>query len=299
VATAVPIKTPKHRVNFLILASDNDSKMIPSNTKLSATSGVFPNTQVMIFISYDPVHQQVYMISIPRDLWVPIPGYGYNKVSLAAGSANIQGAINTVQANFGVSIDHYAWVGLFGFIKIINSVGGVDINVIHPMVENDFPDDIDNPQNPYAYRRFFIAPGPVHLDGETAELYVRARHSDLLSDFGRSQRQQQVLLALRKKVQQRVDAGDLDLASVLAQDLKGEALTDMTIPDLLGLAHSLLTLPSSHIHKWIMNNYTVDNPNERLPDGTTTDALDGNWDSIHALFACVDSDQAVTGCPGL
>ncbi|HWE60898.1 MAG TPA: LCP family protein, partial [Chloroflexota bacterium] len=137
--TAVPLKTPKHRLNFLILASDNDSKFIASGTKLSATSGVFPNTQVMIFVSYDPVSNQVYMISIPRDLWVQIPGYGYNKISLAAGYGDISAAINTVEANFGVSIDHYAWVGLFGFIKIINSVGGLDVNAIHPMVENDFP----------------------------------------------------------------------------------------------------------------------------------------------------------------
>jgi len=299
--TAVALRTPEHRLNFLILGSDSDAKFIASGTKLT-TSSVFPNTQIMIFVSYDPVHQQLYMISIPRDLWVQIPGYGYNKISLAAGYGNITAVINVVQASFGVSIDHYGWVGLFGFVKIVDSLGGIDINVAHPMVENDFPDDIDNPRNPYAYRRMFIAPGPQHLDGETTELYVRARHGDASGDFGRSQRQQQVLLALKRKVQRRIGAGDFDVGSILAQDLRGEALTDMTIPELLSVAHSVLGLPSGHIHRWVLSptaGYTTENNKEQLATGGVTDAVDPNWGRILPLFACVDSDQAARGCSGL
>ena len=243
--TAPAIKTPKNRVNFLILASDNDSKLIAAGTNLTSTSVVFPNTQVMIFVSFDPVHKQAYVISIPRDLWVTIPGYGDNKIDTASGYANIDGAIKTVEYNFGVNIDHYAWVGLNGFIKIIDSIGGIDVNVLHPMVENDFPDDVQQPDHPFAYRRFFIPPGPQHLDGQTAELYVRARHSDRQSDFGRSQRQQQVLLLIKQKLQRRLAAGDYDLLPLITQDLKSEAITDIQIPELLGLAHSLLGLKAA------------------------------------------------------
>lgn len=296
IPTALRIRTPGNRVNFLILASDNDSKFVQVGTRLSATSGVFPNTQVMIFVSLDPVHKQLYVISIPRDLWVTIPGYGSNKISLAAGAGNIKAAIATVEQDFGVGIDYYAWVGLRGFIRIIDSVGGIDINVIHPMVENDFPDDIQNPGNPYSYRRFFIPPGPLHMDGQTAELYVRARHSDQLSDFGRSQRQQQVLLLLKEKVQRRVRNGDFNLLALITRDLQGEALTNLHPIDILGLAGSLLGLRSGHIHRWTLPGpYTAD-AKEKAADGTEVDALAPNWALIRALFACVDSDQATAGC---
>ena len=290
--TAIPIHTPKNRVNLLVLASDNDAKN---------SSTAFPNTQVMIYLSLDPVQKQVYMISIPRDLWVPIPGWTTDKIDTATAYGDISLAIKTVEANFGVHIDHYAWVGLNGFIKIINSVGGIDINVLHPMVENDFPDDIQQPNNPYAYRRFYIPAGPQHFDGETAELYVRARHSDLLSDFGRSQRQQQTLLALKQKIEDRLKNGDFNLASLIVQDLKGEAQTDMQLPDILGLARPLLGIQRANIHQWVLTGnipYTHDQT-LTMPNGTKNDVVIPNWDAIRPLFACVDSDQASKGCPGL
>ena len=301
IPTAAPIKSPKNRVNFLILASDTDSKLGPTDTTLTNSSvGVWTNTQVMIFVSFDPVHKQAYVISIPRDLWVAIPGFGNNKIDTASGTSDIAGAINTVESNFGVTIDHYAWVGLNGFIKIIDSIGGIDVNVIHPMVENDFPDDIQQPNHPFAYRRFFIPPGPQHLDGQTAELYVRARHSDKLSDFGRSQRQQQVLLLIKQKLLRLLEAGDYNLLPLIAADLGKEAKTDLHIPELLGLGHSLLGLKASQIHRWVLTNgYTTDNPVQPLASGGTTDALEPNWDRIRPLFACVDSDQAISGCAGL
>jgi len=292
IPTAAPIKTPKNRVNFLLLASDTDSKL--------ASTGSATNTQVMIFVSFDPVHKQAYVISIPRDLWVAIPGFGYNKIDTASGFADVGGAIHTVESNFGVTIDHYVWVGLTGFIKIIDSMGGIDVNVIHPMVENDFPDDIQQPNHPFSYRRFFIPPGPQHLDGQTAELYVRARHSDSQSDFGRSQRQQQVLLLIKQKLLRLLEAGDYNLLPLIANDLGKEATTDIHVPELLGLGHSLLALKASQIHRWVLTNgYTTDNKVEPLASGGTTDALDPNWDRIRPLFACVDSDQAISGCAGL
>jgi len=93
------------------------------------------------------------------------------------------------------------------------------------MVENDFPDDIANKLNPFAYRRFFIPPGPQHLDGVTALEYVRARHSDLTGDFGRSERQQQVLVQLKTKLK---DADIFSIGPSLIESMSGEARTDMT-----------------------------------------------------------------------
>ncbi len=301
--TSPPIVSPHGRVNFLLLASDNDSKKVILNgfAGETLTNAVFPDTQSMFFVSFDTTTKQLYMISIPRDLYVTIPGYTSDKVDTASAYGNIAGSIKTVETDFGVHIDHYIWIGLQGFINVINSVGGLDVNVIHPMVENDFPDDIEQPNNPFAYRRFYIPPGPQHMDGETTELYVRARHSDGLGDFGRSQREQQVLLLIKQKLQEKVDAGDFDLASIVAQDMQHEAQTDLTLPDILGFARSILGLKSDQIHRWVLTD-TSGYDTERtitMPNGTPNDVLIPTWNKILPLFACVDSTRAAGGCPGL
>ena len=279
-ATLPPIVSPSGRINYLLLGSDNDAKNAP---------GVDPNTQVMIFVSYDTVRKQVYTITIPRDLYVPIPGFLPDKIDTAPGYDNRQLVIKTVEANFHVHIDHYAWIGLEGFINVVNSLGGVDINVMHPMVENDFPDDLNPNGGLYAIRRFFIPAGPQHLDGVTALQYVRARHADLIGDFGRSQRQQQVLLAIRKKLK----GLDLGLVPSLVQDMGDQFKTDLHVPEILSLAESTLGIPSSSIHQYYMtdgNGFATDAVNAR------GDVLLGNWPKINALFSCVMSNAAINGC---
>lgn len=279
--TLPPIVSPSGRVNFLLLGSDNDAKNAP---------GVDPNTQVIIFVSYDMVRKQVYSITIPRDLYVPIPGFLPDKIDTAPGYANRSLVVTTVEDNFHVHIDHYAWIGLQGFINVIDSLGGVDINVMRPMVENDFPDDLNPNGGLYAIRRFFIPAGPQHLDGVTTLQYVRARHGDLTQDFARSQRQQQVLLAVRKKLK------GIDLGTVpsLVQDMGDQFKTDLGIPELISLASSTLGIPSSAIHQYAMtdgNGFATDAVNAR------GDVLIGNWPKINALFSCVMSNAAINGCP--
>lgn len=280
-ATLPPIKSPTGRTNYLLLGSDNDAKNLPNTA---------PNTQSIIFVSYDSVHHQAYMISIPRDLYVPIPGFGYDKIDTAPGYDNLGLVVRTVEANFHVNIDHYAWVGLKGFINIIDSLGGVDIAVSHPIVESDFPDDLNPNTDPHGTLRFFIPAGPQHLDGITALEYVRARHADRIGDFGRSQRQQQVLLQLKQKLK----GVDLGLAPSIVQALKGEFKTDLTIPEMLGLGRTMLGLKSTDIHQFRMTDtggYVTD---RTLKDGNQV--LMPSWDRVNALFQCVMSDKAYLGC---
>ena len=123
---------PRRRINFLILGSDNDSKF---------ASYAAPLTQVMIVLSIDPVSHAVTLLSIPRDFWVHIPGYRYNvgpggtvgwgKID-AASMLGFASAACTVERNFGIPIDHWVWVGLKGFIRVVDSMGGVTLDVTHP-----------------------------------------------------------------------------------------------------------------------------------------------------------------------
>jgi LCP family protein required for cell wall assembly len=229
---------PRRRINFLILGSDNDSKF---------ASYAAPLTQVMIVLSIDPVSHAVTLLSIPRDFWVHIPGYRYNvgpdgttvgwgKID-AASMLGFASAACTVERNFGIPIDHWVWVGLKGFIRVVDSMGGVAIDVTHPVIDDTYPDDLANPNDPYAYRRIYIPPGPQHLSGDAALRFVRSRHGDVQGDFGRSQRQQIVISQLRHLLMSQDGAALVALAPALLKDFQGEIKTDIASPDLATAAY--------------------------------------------------------------
>jgi polyisoprenyl-teichoic acid--peptidoglycan teichoic acid transferase len=231
--------------NILLLGSDNDQKFN------------FPDvlTQVMMVVHIDTIHDTVMMLSIPRDSWVYVPEVGgMHKIdqafALGAEQNNsfengVRLARLTIEKDYGIPIDRYAWVGLDGFSKVIDTLGGIDIDVTHPIVDDAYPEDTGNSANtPYNYQRLYLTPGPQHLDGEQALEYVRSRHADLVGDLGRTQRQQQVLEALKQR---------LKLTTVLTSiprllaDMSGYLYTDISEQELLGFALFGRTFPSNQI----------------------------------------------------
>src|SRR5205807_396402 len=110
------------------------------------------------------------------------------------------------------SVDDWVWVGLRGLVRVIDYLGGVDVTTSNPVLDDFYPADLEN-ADPYAYKRVLVLPGPQHLDGIHAMEYVRSRHGDVQEDFGRSQRQQQVLLALKAKAK---GVNPTDLPGVVA-----------------------------------------------------------------------------------
>src|SRR5438067_12866892 len=87
----------------------------------------------------------------------------------------------TVEQDYGITIDRYAWVGLSGFAKVIDTLGGVDVDVTHPIVDDIYPDDTGVHTNDlYAVKRLYIAAGLQHMNGLQALEYVRSRHADLI-----------------------------------------------------------------------------------------------------------------------
>jgi LCP family protein required for cell wall assembly len=199
----------------LLLGSDDDAKF-PADRVL---------TQSMILVRVDPGTKHATMLSIPRDLWVPIPGQrGKGKIDTAYQSGGAQAAIAAVENNFEVHVDEYVWVGLKGLIHLIDRMGGVDVVVTNPVTDDFYPADIDT-SNPYAYYRVAVLPGAVHLDGFHALQYVRSRHGDLRGDFARSERQQEVLLALKAE-SKRIGVADLP---ALASAFNGEIKTSMSL----------------------------------------------------------------------
>jgi len=205
-----PVSGPTEPFTVLLLGSDDDSKF----------AGDQFNTQSMILVRVDPITKQATMMSIPRDLWVPVEGQRYmGKISTAYQTGGVQATIATVETNFHVRVDDYIWIGLAGLIKVIDSLGGVNLVVTNPVLDDFYPADI-NTSTPYGYYRVALLPGPVHLDGVHALQYVRSRHGDLRGDFARSERQQQLLLAMKAQ-SKHINVADFpDIAAALNGEVK-------------------------------------------------------------------------------
>ncbi|HEX3607814.1 MAG TPA: LCP family protein [Candidatus Dormibacteraeota bacterium] len=267
VVGALTQRSPSDHQPFtvLLLGSDDDAKFVPGHLL----------TQSMILVRVEPSSGHVTMLSIPRDLYVPISSGGTAKIDTAYADGGAATAIATVEQDFNVHVDHYVWIGLRGLVNLIDRLGGVDVVTTNPVLDDFYPADLAG-GNPYGYQRVAVMPGAQHLSGLTAMEYVRSRHDDLREDFGRSERQQQVLLALRTRAH---TVGLTDLPDI-ASALSGEILTDLSLPevaDLLPIASGLQLGNVEHVLLLppVTSDATVDGQSVLQPD----------WDRIRERVA--------------
>ena len=158
-----------------------------------------PRSDTMILLTIDPITKTAGMLSIPRDMWVNIPGFGYSRINTAysSGEGNrLPGggpelARKTVEQFIGVPIQYYAQVDFNTFVQFIDRIGGVDIY-------NDEDLRID-PVGGGTDKIRLTCCGMRHLVGDMALAYARHRKGGE-GDFSRAQRQQKLILAIRDKV---------------------------------------------------------------------------------------------------
>jgi LCP family protein required for cell wall assembly len=233
-----PVQAPTQPFTVLLLGSDDDSKFPPDRL----------NTQSMILVRVDPSTKQATMLSIPRDLWVPIPGQGAGKISTAYQLGGAPAAVAAVESNFKVHIDDYVWIGLNGLVKLVDKLGGVNLFVTNPVMDDYFPQDLNSADDPYGYLRVAVLPGSSHLDGVHALQYVRSRHGDLRGDFARSDRQQQLLLAIKAQ------AKTLNLADLptIAGAMYGEIKTSIGLDRLRSLLAIANDFDGANIHRVVL-----------------------------------------------
>lgn len=206
------------------------------------------------------------MMSVPRDLIVTIPGYGENKVNAAyffgeyfkepGGGPAL--ALRTLSKFFNVAIDYYVTVNFEGFRTIVDTIGGVNIDVPYELDDYQYPSDDEG--DPFGILHVHFDEGWQHMDGKTALRYARTRHAD--NDFARSKRQLQVILAIRQK------ALSLDLLpsvpSIMDQ-LGGMVQTNIHLDQQLGLAQLGFGLSASSIITSSIDGEFV--TGDYLPDG--------------------------------
>ncbi len=233
-----PVEPPTQPFTVLLLGSDDDSKFVPDRV----------NTQSMILLRVDPATRQATMLSIPRDLWVQIPNHGWGKISWGYQYAGARGAIAAVESNFKVHIDDYVWIGLNGLVKLIDKLGGVNLQVTNPVMDDYYPADLNSGGDPYGYYRVAVLPGATHLDGVHALQYVRSRHGDVRGDFARSERQQQLLLAI-KAAASHLNVADLP---ALADAFNGEIKTSIGLDRLRALMSIANDFDGPNIHRVVL-----------------------------------------------
>lgn len=151
--------------------------------------GDYGRSDTMMLVSIDPDHSRINLLSIPRDTLVTLPGHGQQKINAAYAYGGPSLAKQTVAELTGLPVDYYIKVNLRGFVKLVDLVGGVDINV---------PEKMDY-EDPTQGLSIHLKPGMQHLDGQTALGYVRFR-GDPRADLGRIERQQGFLRALAAQV---------------------------------------------------------------------------------------------------
>jgi LCP family protein required for cell wall assembly len=167
-------------------------------------------TDTIIVASYKPSTKEVAMLSIPRDLIVPIPGHGWRKINnlYALAEYNDTGtggdySKQIISQIFDLQIPYYLRIDFAGFTELIDLVGGIDVNVPRTLSDTQYPiPGREEAPEDQRYEHLYIEEGQQHLDGETALKYVRSRHAQGLegSDFARAARQQLVVEALMDKV---------------------------------------------------------------------------------------------------
>jgi LCP family protein required for cell wall assembly len=235
----------------------------------------FPaRTDAIVVARIEPQTQRIALLSLERDLIVPIPGYGYQRIN----SANVLGEMyqgagggialtrRTLSSLLDTPIDYVVQVNFQGFIGAVDAIGGIMINVEHELYDPQYP-TMD-----YGYMVAHFEAGLQHMDGERALMYSRVRHMD--SNFERMRRQQAVLTAVLRRLREENILGQVQRIDHLTYALREHIQTDMSPEYMVELA-------------WAFRNFS--------PQEVERYVLDENMVSMHAL---PDDPYAMFALPG-
>lgn len=185
-------------------------------------------SDTLMVATVDPFIDRASLLSIPRDTRVYIPRYGYDKINAAYAYGNEKLTKRTVEDFLGINIDHYILIDTRSFVKIIDAIGGIDIDVEKRMRYED-PWDDDGGLHIDLY------PGMQHMDGKTAITYVRYRDEE--GDIGRIERQQKFMKACMDKL---TSPAIITKIPALATEVMAAIKTDLSTTDLIALAGTMI-----------------------------------------------------------
>ena len=202
-------------------------------------------TDTIIVASFKPSTNQVAMISVPRDLLVSIPGYGWRKVNNANAFGELdkpgQGgelAKQVIGQVFNIPVHYYVRIDFAGFKQIVDDLGGITIEVENLLDDPFYPiKGKETATTSERYEHLYLEPGRTRMNGDLALKYVRSRQGRGLegSDFARSKRQQKVLLAVKEKILSFSTLTNPYKISNLMDTLSQHLATDLKVWEILRL----------------------------------------------------------------
>jgi LCP family protein required for cell wall assembly len=231
---------PAGTLNLLVLGND-------------FRPGMGYRTDVIMLVSIHKEKGSISVISFPRDLYVTVPGWMNQRINTAFPHGGFSMMADTFEYNFGVRPTHYIMTNFQGFISIIDSLGGINVNVGSYLSDNcDLPQAVD--------RYCTVYPGAVNMNGATALWYVRSRHTS--NDMDRNRRQQEVLYAIFARL---MSLNAITRLPELYNMYQSSVETDLGVDDLLPyLPVSTQVLgDTSRIHRYSIgagqtSNYITD-----------------------------------------
>jgi LCP family protein required for cell wall assembly len=215
-------------------------------------------SDTIILLYVDPAEKIAHLLSIPRDLYVTQPGGGKTKITDVYANGEVLkykgiGGValvwDTIEENFQIKIDYYAQVDFGGFVRIVDTLGGVTIDNPYPIKDDEYPTE------DYQFTRVYFPAGIMHLYGAEALQYARTRHDD--NDFQRNNRQQQVILGIRR---QAVQLNLLTHATSLIDALGDTVRTDFPTDQWIGFAKLATDLPDGAITQYTLNDIVFNEP---------------------------------------
>lgn len=220
-------------------------------------------SDTMMVTAVDMDQKKAALLSVPRDTRVKIDGYGYEKINHAYAYGGHKLSQNAIENLLGVSIDHYILIDTKAFERIIDAIGGIDINVEKRMYYEDPWDDngglvID------------LYPGEQHLDGQKAIQYVRYRDGE--GDIGRIGRQQHFIKAVLAKV---ISPEMLPRLPKLVEEVSSAIKTDMSLAELLEFANTMKSVHDNGLTAQMVPGQPayIDDVSYWIPDITDLRAL--------------------------
>jgi LCP family protein required for cell wall assembly len=236
-------------VNILLLGTDARVGEGPSRT------------DAIILVHLNPRTNRVSLLSFPRDLWVEIPGHGYGRINAAYaigertygpgyGAALVKETVGNLA---GVPVHNFLLINFEGFKTVIDRIGGIELDVPRPIDDAAYPMD-EYPGDVRTMQVHFDA-GVQRMDGERALIYARTRHAD--NDFGRNQRQQQVLMAIFDRVRGQGMLAQLTSLDDYTGALRDYVRTDLPRGEMLRLAQVGTRLTAESVQRYAIDSKMI------------------------------------------
>jgi LCP family protein required for cell wall assembly len=260
-------------LNILIAGLDQRTGLTPRQQQLLhvGRSTGETNTDTLMLVHVPADHRYVKVVSLPRDSWVAIPGHGMNKINAALGIGGPQLMVRTVEQDTGLTINDYIEVNFLGFVKVIDALGGV--NICLPYAVDD------------RYSGLHLSAGPHHVNGITALMFARDRHSFAASDLARIQDQQQLIASALSEV---ISSGTLANPARLGRVLSAASAAIKVDQgfNIVSLADELRGISPSQV---TFTTVPLASVNYITPNGQSA----VRWDrgAASALFTALKNDQ--------